>query len=100
MQTLKLSLEEGFDKDHVIVSADGKILADESEVTTRYQISLARLLDLVLTGDEGELVVSLPERGLEARLPLKAGPPSHLRVSVARDGHGLDLSTEAPLGFA
>ncbi|HEY0325109.1 MAG TPA: hypothetical protein VGC46_03920 [Allosphingosinicella sp.] len=100
MPTLKLSLEEGFDKDHVVVSADGKVLADESDVTTRYQISLARLLDLALAGDEGELVVSLPERGLEARLPLAAGPPNHLRVSVARDGHGLDLSTEDPVGFA
>ena len=100
MPTLKLSLEEGFDKDHVVVSADGKVIADESDVTTRYQISLARLLDLELAGNEEELVVSLPERGLEARLPLSGEPPTHLRVSVARDGSGLDLSTEAPIGFA
>lgn len=100
MPTLKLSLEEGFEDDHVVVTADGKVVADESGVTTRYQISLARLLDLALTGDEGELVVSLPERGLEARLPLTAGPPSHLRVSVTRDGRGIDLSTEDPIGFA
>ena len=100
MPTLKVSLEEGFDNDHVVVTADGKVLADESGVTTRYQISLARLLDLELTGDEGELVVSLPEKGLEARLPLTDGPPTHLRVSVARDGRGLDLSTEDPVGFA
>jgi hypothetical protein len=98
--TLKLSLEEGFDDDHVVVSADGTVLADESGVTTRYQISLARLLDLEITGNEEELVVSLPEKGLEARLPLAAGPASHLRVSVARDGRGLDLSTEDPIGFA
>lgn len=100
MPTLKLSLEEGFEDDHVVVTADGKVVADESGVTTRYQISLARLLDLALTGDEGELVVSLPERGLEARLPLTSGPPSHLRVSVTRDGRGIDLSTEDPIGFA
>ena len=100
MATLKLSLEEGFDNDHVVVTADGRVLADESGVTTRYQISLARLLDLALARDEGELVVSLPERGLEARLPLTAGPPSHLRVSVTRDGRGIDLSTEDPIGFA
>ena len=100
MPTLKLSLEEGFDKDHVVVTADGKVLADESGVSTRYQISLARLLDLTLAGDEGELVVSLPERGLEARLPLADGPPSHLRASVFRDGRGIDLSTEAPIGYA
>ena len=100
MPTLKLSLEEGFDNDHVVVTADGRALADEKGVTTRYQISLARLLDLALAGGEGELVVSLPERGLEARLPLSGEPPTHLRVSVARDGGGLELSTEAPIGFA
>ena len=100
MPTLKLSLEEGFDKDHVVVSADGKVIADESDVTTRYQISLARLLDLELAGNEEELVVSLPERGLEARLPLSGAPPSHLRASVTRDGRGIDLSTEAPMGYA
>lgn len=100
MPILKLSLEEGFDKDHVVVTADGKVIADESDVTTRYQISLARLLDLELTGDEDELVVSLPDRGLEARLPLADSPPSHLRASVARDGSGIDLSTEAPMGYA
>ncbi len=100
MPVLKLSLEEGFANDHVVVTADGKVLADESGVTTRYQISLARLLDLELTGEEGELVVSLPEKGLEARLPLSGGPPGHLRASVTRDGSGIDLSTQAPIGYA
>lgn len=100
MPTLQVSLEEGFDNDHLVVTADGTVLADESGVTTRYQISLARLLDLELTGKEEELVVSLPEKGMEARLPLSGALPSHLRVSVARDGSGLDLSTEDPVGFA
>ena len=100
MATVKLFLEEGFDKDHVVVIAGGNVVADEQQVSTRYQIGLARQLDLNLTGDEDEMVVSRPERGLEARLPISNGVPETLRVSVSQDGSHIELSTEAPLGYA
>lgn len=100
METVKLFLEEGFDKDHVVVIAGGNVVADEQQVSTRYQIGLARQLDLNLTGDEDEIVVSLPERGLEARLPISNGVPETLRVWVSQDGSHIELSTEAPLGYA
>jgi hypothetical protein len=97
--TVRLFLEEGFDKDHVVVTAGGHVVADEEQVTTRYQIGLARQLDLKLIGDEEEMMVSLPEKGLEARLPISNGVPETLRVSVSQDGH-IELSTQAPLGYA
>ncbi len=100
MATVNLFLEEGFDKDHVVITAGGSVVADEQQVSTRYQIGLARQLDLSLTGDEEEIVVSLPERGLEARLPISDGIPETLRVSVSQDGSHIELSTEAPLGYA
>ena len=100
MATVNLFLEEGFDKDHVVITAGGSVVADERQVSTRYQIGLARQLDLSLTGDEEEIVVSLPERGLEARLPISDGIPETLRVSVSQDGSHIELSTEAPLGYA
>ena len=100
MATVKLFLEEGFDKDHVVVTVGGRVVADEQQVSTRYQIGLARKLNLSLTGDENEIVVSLPERGLEASLPISNGPPENLRVSVSQDGGHVELSTEAPLGYA
>lgn len=100
MATVNLFLEEGFDKDHVVITAGGSVVADEQQVSTRYQIGLARQLDLSLTGDEEEIVVSLPERGLEARLPISDGIPETLRISVSQDGSHIELSTEAPLGYA
>ena len=100
MATVKLFLEEGFDKDHVVVTAGGNVVADELQVSTRYQIGLARQLDLCLAGDEDEMVVSLPERGLEAKLPISNGVPETLRVSVSQDGSHIELSTAAPLGYA
>lgn len=100
MATTKLFLEEGFDKDHVMVIAGGKVIADEQQVTTRYQIGLARQLELSLTGDEDELVISLPARKLEAKLSMLDGVPETLRVSVSQDGDHIELSTEAPLGYA
>ena len=100
MPTVKLFLEEGFDKDHVAVTAGGKVVADEQQVSTRYQIGLARQLDFSLTGDEDEIVVSLPEKGLKASLPISNGVPENLRVSVSQDGSHIEFSTEAPLGYA
>ena len=100
MIVVKLFLEEWFDKDHVVVTAGGKVVADEEQVSTRYQIGLARQLDLNLTGDEDEILVSLPERGLEAKLPIPDAAPENLRVSVSQDGRQIELSTEAPLGYA
>jgi hypothetical protein len=96
----KLFLEEGFNGDHVVVTAGGKVLADEQQVSTRYQIGLARQLDLSLTGNEAELVIALPEKGLQASLPISAGVPANLRVSVSQDGCHIELSTDAPLGYA
>ena len=45
-------------------------------------------------------MVSLPERELEARLPISNGVPENLRVSLSQDGGHIELSTEAPLGYA
>lgn len=88
MPTLMLALEEGFKDDHVIVTAAGRTLADETGVSTRYQISLARKLALSLDGSETALTVRLPARGIEKTVPL-ASVAAGLRASVSRDGRAL-----------
>lgn len=100
MATISLSLEEGFDNDHVVVTAGRRPVLDERGVSTRYQISLACLKEIEITEGEDELLIALPERGLEARVALGPSPPKHVRASVSRDGRSIATSTEDPVGFA
>lgn len=100
MAKLSLSLEEGFDNDHVVVTVGGRSVLDERGVSTRYQISLACLKEIELAEGEDELFIALPERGLEARVPLGPSPPNHVRASVSRDGRSIATSTEDPVGYA
>lgn len=100
MAKLSLSLEEGFEDDHVVVTVGGRSVLDARGVSTRYQISLACLEEIELADGEDELFIALPERGLEARVQLGPTPPNHVRASVSRDGRSIETSTEDPIGFA
>ncbi|WP_114953226.1 hypothetical protein [Sphingosinicella terrae] len=100
MTRLKLALEEGFQDDYVVVLADGRMIAEETDVTTRYQISLARLVEIDLPPGTTEIEIRLPEKGLAGAIETDGSVPGTLRVSLGRDGRELAFVRDEPLRFA
>jgi hypothetical protein len=82
VSSLTVSLEDGFDRDHVVVIVDGVVVLDERQVSTRYQISLAREVTTEVPAGVARVGVALPERGLESALDIDAARTPTVRVSV------------------
>lgn len=100
MRRVKLALEEGFLDDHVRVTVDGRELVDLEKLSTRVQVGLARMIEVDLEGDEGELTIELPDKGTRTAITLAGDAPAYVGVSVAEDGQSLDVRRgEAPLGY-
>lgn len=104
MTDLRVSLEEGFARDHVVVTVDGATVLDEGGVTTALQIGLAKSVDAQVPNGTAppapvDVRVELPERGIASALTLDPAATPYLRVSITR-GH-LELTpTGSPPYYA
>jgi hypothetical protein len=83
---LTISLEDGFADDHVVVAVDGVVVFDESQLTTRDQISLAREVTLDAPAGECRVRVRLPDRSLDSTLDVDTTRTPTVRVWVDRGG--------------
>ncbi len=86
MQKFSVYLENGFDHDHVTLVVGDQLLAEQFDVSTRYQIGLARKFDIAIPeAGPNVLRVRLPDRGLTAEVVLDAASGRHIRMNLAGD---------------
>lgn len=99
MAEVHVYLENGFDHDQVAVSA-GDAEHTEPDVSTRYQVGLASVVDLDVSEDAPVLVrVALPRRGLAGQATVDPSSTPHVRVDL--NGTALDVRPQAePPRFA
>jgi hypothetical protein len=99
MSEIHVYLENGFDHDRVTVSA-GAEEHTQDDVSTRYQVGLASVVELAVQGASPGLVrVAVPARGLTAEAEVDPAATPHVRVNIA-DGT-LDVRPQAaPPRFA
>lgn len=98
MADLRVSLEEGFTEDHVVVRVDGATVFEEPRAATRTQTGLLAAFD-VDAGTASTVEVSLPARGIAGELTVDATRTPFVRVSVV--GDAVDLSaTDVPPYYA
>lgn len=99
MGRIQVYLENGFEHDRVTVSAGGAKL-EESDVTTRYQIGLASVVELtVRDGVPLEMTIAVPDRGLTAETTVDPEVTPYLRVN-ATDGSLVVQPEAVPPMFA
>lgn len=79
-----VDLQEGFDKDHVILRIAAQIVFEDANVSTRMQIGLARSVKLDVAPG-ATLVVELPDKGLSERVALGDSEPIFVAVNLERD---------------
>lgn len=92
MSGVHVYLENGFEHDRVTVQAGG-VEIEEDDVTTRYQIGLASVLDLAVPAGAQTVTITLPDRGLTVSTTVDPECRPHVRVNV-RDG-SLEVEPEA-----
>jgi hypothetical protein len=97
MQKFSVYLENGFDHDHVTLVVDDRLLAEQSDLSTRYQIGLAHKVDITVP-DAGPNVlrVGLPDRGRTAEVTLDAASGRHIRVNLVGDEPVIDVDPDPP----
>ena len=99
MAELHVYLENGFDHDLVTISVDDEEHT-KSEVSTRYQVGLAALVELsdVALNDEGTALVriALPERGLAAESTVDPAATPYVRVNVTDGQLDVRLDSSQP----
>jgi hypothetical protein len=98
MHTLRVDLQEGFDGDTVAVRLNGRELFHKSGVRTRLQIGLAQLVETEIPEGDAIVEVTLEERRLEVKIPLKVAAATYVGISVTGDGLIHQVSAE-PFGY-
>ena len=91
---IQVYLENGFDHDRVTVSA-GNEEHTEPDVSTRYQVGLASVVELDAPAATVIVRIEVPERGLTAEAEVDPTATPYVRVNIA-DG-ALDVQPEASM---
>jgi hypothetical protein len=81
MGEVHVYLENGFEHDHVTVSA-GNEEHTEPDVSTRYQVGLASVVELDVPGAKAVLRIAVPGRDLTAEAEVDPAATPHVRVSI------------------
>jgi hypothetical protein len=93
MGSIHVYLENGFDHDKVTVSS-GNEEHTEPDVSTRYQVGLASVVDLDASDAKSTVLrIALPDRGLTAEAKLDPTATPHVRVNIT--GGSLDVQSQA-----
>jgi hypothetical protein len=100
MAVLHLAFEDGFRKDHVRVRADGHVVYERKEVTTRTQIGLADAADVVLSDAMVDLTIEVPSRTATVQLRLDLARPLFLAVSLTERGDLTHKVSHEPFRYA
>jgi hypothetical protein len=86
MTALRIDLQDGFKDDVVIVLCNGVELLRLEDVSSRYQIGLARSETVHLRTPIVTLQIHVPTRHLTTELELDAAKTGHLAVSIDQAG--------------
>jgi hypothetical protein len=95
MGTVVIALERGFQGDHVVISVNGDVVLDATNVTTDPGSGIAGSVAVDCT-DECRIEVALPDSDLKSERRLTVGELTYLRVSLEAGQLVLTPVSEGP----
>jgi hypothetical protein len=99
MTEITVDLQDGFMDDTVAVSCGGREVVREQGVTTRFQIGMAKSLQVAVPEGAEVLEVEVPTKGERATVPIDPSKPVYVGVSLTTEGQ-LDVTVqERPFGY-
>lgn len=100
MADLHIALEEGYEGETVVVTVDGDEVFRDDDVRTRYQIGLADSVDVTVASGACEVVVALPDRGLERTYTVDMSGDRWMGLSLGEDGQLHERISGEMFGYA
>ena len=99
MAEITVDLQDGFMDDSVAVSAGGRELLREEGITTRFQIGMAKSMQVAVPAGEAVLEVEVPTKNQRATVPIDTSRPVFVGISLTTEGE-LDVRVqEQPFGY-
>jgi len=99
MAAITVDLQDGFMDDTVAVSAGGTEVMREEGVTTRFQIGMAKSMQIELPEGRATLTVEVPTKNQRATVPIDTSRPVFVGISLTTEG-ALDVRVqEQPFGY-
>jgi hypothetical protein len=86
MTEITVDLQDGFKDDTVTVSAGGREVMREEGVTTRFQIGMARSLQVAVPEGEVTLEVEVSTKNARATVAIDTSKPVFVGVSLTTEG--------------
>jgi hypothetical protein len=86
MAEVVIDMQEGFDKDSVIIEVGGREVYRKEGVSTRYQIGLAGSVKADCPDAKVTVRIRVPSRGLAHDVAVDAEQPAYVGVSVTEGG--------------
>jgi hypothetical protein len=86
MAEITIDLQDGFKDDTVTVSVGGREVMREEGVTTRFQIGMARSLQVAVPEGEVTLEVEVSTKNARATVPIDTSKPVFVGVSLTTEG--------------
>lgn len=85
-RTLQVFLLEGFDDDDVVIRVGDAERWRGTGLSTRYQVGLAKAVDIEVPSRSVDVAVELPKRGIAGRVEVVAPGEQHVRVLIDSAG--------------
>ena len=99
MGTLNVYLTDGFKDDRVELTVDGRKVFDESGITTKKLLGLAKQLHpITVDGDVARLEIQLPEKGQSVAFEAELSKGNHVPISF--ENGQLTHTVLKQIGFA
>jgi hypothetical protein len=99
MAEITIDLQDGFMDDIVAVSVGGREVMREQGVTTRFQIGMAKSLQVAVPESTEVLEVEVPTKGERATVPIDPSNSVFVGVSLTTEGRLEVRVQEHPFGY-
>ena len=99
MVAVTVDLQDGFMEDTVVISADGREVAREAGVSTRFQIGKAKSVQIAVPEGEVALDVEVPTKNERASVPIDTSKPVFVGVSLTTEGELEIRVQDRPFGY-
>lgn len=95
---LTIDLQEGFTSDHVVIELNNKVVFDERNVRSRFEIGFATRKEIKVPKRPYELRVSIPEAHIIKKIMIDPAETTH--VGVNRTDQGIEVTRSSqPFGY-
>lgn len=99
MPQLHIDLQDGFEREHVVVLINGETVVDDSNVSTRTQIGVAKSIRHDVEAGPVNVEVLVKSRNVRWQRELQIAEPAYLGLSLTSENQVSERTSTAPFRY-